>query len=68
MKVAKIIYQELEIGAVAITDREKYSHLLVLALITIAREHRFRRVSQGKLLRIMKLYMPMAMKLLTSVH
>lgn len=34
MKVAKIIYQELEIGAVAITDREK-----ILAFIGIGADH-----------------------------
>lgn len=44
MKVAQVLYQELDIGAVAITDREKLLALLVLATITIYRANPFHQV------------------------
>lgn len=35
MKVARVLYEELGVGAVAITDRENYWHLLASVTITI---------------------------------
>lgn len=42
-KIARIIYEETKVGAVAITDQEKSWRLWALAMITINRTRRFHR-------------------------
>ena len=44
MKVAQVLYQELDIGAVAITDREKLLALPELVTTTIYPANRFLRL------------------------
>lgn len=68
MKVAKVIYQQLEIGAVAITDREK-----LLAFIGIGSDHHLpgTPISSEQSRRAIEnneVFMPMAMKYLTVVQ
>lgn len=68
MKVAQVLYKELDIGAVAITDREKLLALPVRATITICRANRSPQPIRCAPSKPARWCMPTVTKCLTAVR